>query len=65
MNTIKISSSKKNKKDKKPKVETPEVTTSFSKVKARSLADRITKPAAASSSRMLYEIDSDGMEIDG
>jgi hypothetical protein len=63
-NAIKVSSSK---KKKKPKAETskPEVTTSSSKVKPRSLADRITKPpAAASSSRVLYEVDSDGMEID-
>ena len=63
-NAIKVSSSKKKKKDKKPKVQTSEVTTSSSKVKPRSLADRITKPAAASSSRVLYEVDSDGMEID-
>jgi hypothetical protein len=64
-NIINMSFSKKAKKDKKPKVQTSEVTISSSKVKPRSLADRITKLAAASSSQVLYEIDSDGMEIDG
>jgi hypothetical protein len=60
-----VSSSKKKKKDKKSKVQTSEVTTSSSKVKPRSLADRIMKLAAASSSQVLYEVHSDGMEIDG
>jgi hypothetical protein len=59
-----VSSRKKKKKHKKPKVQTSEVTTYSSKVKPRSLADRITKLAAASSSRVLYEVDSNGKEID-
>jgi hypothetical protein len=44
---------------------TSEVITSSSKVKPRSQADQIAKPAAASSSRVFDEVDSDGMEIDG
>jgi hypothetical protein len=60
-----VSSSKNKKKDNKPKVQTSEVTTSSSKVKPRSLADRNTKPAAASSPQVLYVVDSDSIEIDG
>jgi hypothetical protein len=63
-NAIKVSSSRKKKKDMKPKVQTSELTTSSSKVKPRSLADRITKLEPASSSRVLYEVDCDSMEID-
>jgi hypothetical protein len=46
-NAIKITSSKKKKKDKKPKVETLDITTSSLTVKPRSLADQITKLVAA------------------
>jgi hypothetical protein len=55
-NAIKVSSRK---KKNKCQVETsmPEVTTTASKVKPRSLADRIMKPATASSSRVLYQVD--------
>jgi hypothetical protein len=62
-NVLKESSSKKKKKGKKPKVQTLEVTTFFSKVKPRRLADWMTKPAAASCTWVLYEVDSDSMEI--
>jgi hypothetical protein len=47
----------------KPKVETSKVTTSSSNVKPRSPADQIT--TAISSFRVHYEVDSNGMEIDG
>jgi hypothetical protein len=57
-------SSKKMKKDRKPMVETLEVTTSSSKIKPRSVADQMMKPAAASSPGVLYKIEFDGMEID-
>jgi hypothetical protein len=64
-NPIKASSSKKNKKP-KDKEEAPkqETTASSSKVRPRSLADRITAPATHAPSKRLYEVDSDGMEID-
>jgi hypothetical protein len=52
------------KKNMKPKVEMPEETTSWWKVKPRSLAYRIMKRAAAPSPGVLNGVDSDGMEMD-
>jgi hypothetical protein len=41
-----------------------EVVTSFSKIKPSSQDNRITNATAASRSRVLYEVECDGMEID-
>ena len=53
--------------DKKIKRETsiPEVTNSSAMVKPKNLYDLILNLAATSSSQILYEVDSDSMEIDG
>jgi hypothetical protein len=62
---IKFLSSTK-KKDKKPKKKnsTAKVTTSSSNINPRSLADRIRKPAAATSCGVHYDVDFDSLEIE-
>jgi hypothetical protein len=63
-NTIKISSNRKKNKKSKTETSVPEVVTFSSKIRPSSLANRNQQPTAATSSRVLYEVDSDGREID-